>query len=87
MDWDDVSFVLGSKTRKAVLAKLHVEKTPTMLAQELHTSTPNISRALRELESKGLIELITPNSRVGKIFRATERGREVMARVREMDSP
>lgn len=84
MSWEDVSFVIGSKTRRAVLTSLEKEKTPTILARELHTSLPNVSRALRELRNKGLIESLTPSSRVGKIFVASDKGRKVLARVREM---
>jgi len=75
---------MGGKTRRAVLTALEKEKTPTILARELHTSLPNISRALRELRSKGLVDSLTPSSRVGKIFVASERGRRTLERVREM---
>jgi len=85
MSWENVSFVIGSKTRKAVLLKLDTAKTPTILARELHTSIPNISRALRELQSKGLIECVTPKARVGKIFTITEEGKAVAARIKEME--
>lgn len=84
MSWTEVSYILGSKTRKAVLGGLETPKTPTLLAQELHTSIPNISRALRELQSKGLVECLTPEARVGKIFVATKKGRTVLSRVKRM---
>ena len=84
MSWEEVSYVIGSKTRKAVLTQLEKEKTPTILAKDLHTSLPNISRALRELQAKGLIESLTPGSRVGKIFVTTEKGKIVLKRVRVM---
>lgn len=85
MDWGDVSFVISSKARKAVLTALQTEKTPTLLARELHTSLPNISRALRELRAKGLIELVTPGTRTGKIYRATPGGKEVLRSISEME--
>ena len=85
MSWDDVSYVIRSKTRSAVLLKLATVKTPTILARELHTSMPNISRALRELESRGLIELVTPEVRLGKIFVASERGKDVASKLKSME--
>ena len=84
MSWENVSFVVRSKTRKAVLMKLDTAKTPTILARELHTSIPNISRALRELQSKMLIECVTPKARVGKISIVTQEGEAVLIRVKQM---
>ena len=84
MSWENVSFVVSSKTRKTVLMKLETAKTPTILARELNTSIPNISRALRELQSKGLIECVTPKARVGKIFMVTQEGKTVLMIVRQM---
>jgi predicted transcriptional regulator len=84
MSWDDVSYVLRSKTRKAILTKLDTPKTPTLLAQELHTSTPNISRALRELLGRKLIESLTPKERSGKLFVASKHGRLVSSKVKEI---
>ena len=85
MSWENVSYVVGSKTRKAVLIKLDTAKTPTILATELHTSITNISRALRELQSKGLVECVTPKARVGKIFKVTQEGKNALAKVKEME--
>ncbi len=84
MSWEDVSYVLRSKTRKAVLTRLDTPKTPTLLAKELGTSIPNISRALRELLSKNLIESLTPRERSGKLFVASKHGRLVSSKVKEI---
>lgn len=86
MSWDAVSYVVRSRTRKAVLMGLESEKTPTILAKELRTSLPNISRALRELQSKGLVECVTPNARVGKIFIITKKGRDVLEKAKRLES-
>ena len=84
MSWEDVSYVLRSKTRKAVLTRLETPKTPTLLAQELHTSIPNISRALHELLAKKLIESLTPKERSGKLFVVSKHGRIVSSKVTEI---
>jgi predicted transcriptional regulator len=85
MYWDDVSFVIRSKTRTLVLSQLESEKTPTILSQRLHMSLPNISRALGDLTEKGLVENMTPKARVGKIFVASKRGRLVLEKIRKMN--
>jgi predicted transcriptional regulator len=84
MSWEDVSYVLRSKTRKAVLAKLDAPSTPTLLATDLHTSIPNISRALRELLARKLVESLTPKQRSGKLFVASKQGRLVSSKVKEI---
>jgi len=84
MSWDEASFVVRGKIRKAVLAKLRNPMTPTLLSKELHTSVPNISRTLRELQAADLIESLTPKARAGKIFRATAKGQLVLKRLEEM---
>lgn len=86
MSWDEVSYVIRSKTRKLVLTRLESEKTPTILSHELHTSLPNVSRALSELQQRGLVECVTPKTRVGKIFVASDKGRAVLKKVRQMTS-
>lgn len=86
MDWDDVSYVLRSKTRRAVLASLANPKTPTSIARELGISTPNISRALRELRARKLIVSLTPAARSGKLFQATQQGRVISAQLKLLTS-
>ncbi len=78
--------MLRSKTRRAVLTKLEKAKTPSVLAGELHLSLANISRALRELRSRGLIELLTPDARAGRIFLVTDKGRAILSKVRQIES-
>ena len=68
----------------AVLKALEAPKTPTLIASELHTSIANVSRAIRELRTGGFVELVTPKERMGKIYRATPRGRAVAQKVAEM---
>jgi len=86
MDWDDVSYVLRSKTRKAVLASLEHPKTPTLIARELGISASNVSRALRELQSRRLIVSLTPNARSGKLLQATPLGRMVVSKLTEIST-
>ena len=57
-----VSYIPESKTTKAVFNELESPKTPSIVARNLRTSVPNISRALGELQSGGLTECLTPGS-------------------------
>lgn len=84
MSWEIVSFVLRSRSRRVVLASLATPKTPSILASELHTSIPNISRTLRELRTRHLIESLTPDAHAGKLYIATDQGKAVSLKVREI---
>lgn len=48
------------------------------IAHETSRSTQNISRALKELEDKGLIEYLTPEKATWKKYVLTDRGKEVL---------
>jgi len=84
MSWKDISYIIRSKIRKAVLLELKTPKTPTMLAKALKTSLPNISRALTQLESKGFVACLTPEEKVGKIYSLTDKGKEALKKIAEM---
>ena len=74
MSWNEVSFIVASKTRKAILLRLDSPTTPTTLAKEMGLNLSNISRALTELEGKRMVECLTPKQRVGKIYSLTKKG-------------
>lgn len=84
MLWEDVSYIVRSKTRKAVLLELKTPKTPTMLARTLKTSMPTISRTLRQLQNKGFVTCLTPQERVGKIYSLTDKGKEALKKIAKM---
>ena len=78
MDWKKYSFVIRAKNRKRILLALLKPKTPSQLAEELGLSLPHVSRALKELEAEGLVECLTPEEKVGRIYRRTQAGEEVV---------
>ena len=78
MDWSKYSFVIRAKNRKAVLLCLSKPKTPTQLAEELKLSLPHVSRALKELEKEGLVECLTPSEKVGRVYKRTKIGEEIV---------
>ena len=65
--WKDVSFIISSEYRKKVLEKLETPKTPSNLSKEININISHVSRALSELESKKMIECLTPESNKGKL--------------------
>lgn len=86
MSWNDVSYVIGSKTRKAVMMKLETPRTPTFLATDLSVNLANISRALAELEGKDIVVCLTPKQKVGKIYSLTKKGKDLLVKIQKMES-
>ena len=84
MSWDDVSYIVSSKTRQAIVLKLETPKTPTILANNLKINLPNISRALAELRNRKIVVCLTPAQRVGKIYGLTKKGRGAVSSIKAM---
>lgn len=85
MSWDEVSYVIASKTRKSILARLDTPRTPTFLARDLNINLANVSRALSELENKKIIVCLTPEQKVGKIYSLTKKGKDVLDKMTKME--
>ena len=85
MSWDDVSYVIASKTRKSVISRLETPRTPTLLAKDLDLNLANISRAITELEDKGIVVCLTPKHKVGKIYSLTKKGKDIAVKVKKME--
>jgi len=82
--WDLVSFVLASSYRKNVLSALTTPKTPSSISKEININKTHVSRALAELEDKGLIKCLTPEAKKGKIYTIQELGKETLAEVNKL---
>jgi predicted transcriptional regulator len=77
LNWDKVSFVLRGKYRGKVLLNLTNPKTPTQLGKDLEVHRAHISRALLQLVDKGIVECLTPNERMGRLYKRTKEGDEI----------
>lgn len=76
-DWDDVSYVISSQYRRTVLGQLAAgPATPSQLAADTDHAIANVSRALRQLRDRGLVELlVSEERRKGRVYGVTETGR------------
>ncbi len=76
-------FVLAAPNRGKILKALGKTNnaTPTQLSRKTHLLTTNVSRTLKQLESKNLIKCTTHGLRKGKLFTLTEQGRVILQRM------
>lgn len=82
MSWEDVGFVKASKIRLQILETLGKPMTPTELSRtpELQTyKLPAISRALRELEERKMVECLNPRQKKGRLYQRSIHGRSVLS--------
>lgn len=82
--WELVSFVNRSQQRKKILSALEKPITPSQLSKATGLYLTHVSRALKELTEKGLVECLTPKERVEKYYRITALGRNVLNKIKEM---
>jgi len=76
--WEDIGFIASSEYRKKVLKVLENHKMPSSLSRELNINKTHISRTLKELSNRKMIECKTPNIRKGKIYVITDYGKNVL---------
>lgn len=79
--WSDFSFVASSGYReKAISALASSPKLPRQIARETNLRTTHVSRALREMAKRGLVECLTPSAKShGRLYGLTETGSRLVA--------
>ena len=84
MSWNDVGFVLASRYRRDVLNALKKgPRTPSIISREMSLHIEHVSRALGELVTRNLVEILTPERRRGKLYCLTSKGKEVIEKISE----
>ncbi len=81
--WEKYGFVIGSKNRLLILKKLDAPKIPLQLANETDLGMNMTSRALRELEKKGIIGCKNPNAKVGRVYDLTVIGKKILKQIKD----
>ena len=76
--YDEMSFILRGKIRKKILFELTKPTTPSTLAEKLETHRSSISRALISMQEKGLVDCLTPNEKLGRLYCLSDLGKKVL---------
>ena len=83
-DIRDAAYVLSGKVRLGILRELGRPMTPTALADRLGTHRSTVSRALSALEGKGLVRCVTPERKLVRFYRITQKGQIALDRARDL---
>lgn len=86
--WDDVGYVIASKYRQGVVETLaDGSAMPSEIVDATGHGATHVSRALKRLRDRGVIELHVPEDTTrGRIHGLTTTGHEVVERLQERDS-
>lgn len=76
-DWDDISFIVRNKNRKAVFEELDAPKTPTDLSKKLNLNIGFVSNILIELQERKLVECLSPNEKRNRFYKITDKGKKI----------
>ena len=82
--YDLISFIKRGRIRLEILKILDKPKTPTMLAKELCTHQSTVSRALIALEHKKLVECLTPNEKLFRMYKISIKGRKILNEINKI---
>lgn len=88
---DFISFVKRGKNRKKVFLALDRPMMPSELVIKIYGKSSNtyfnlVSRALSELKSKRLVDVVNPKERTGRLYKKTEKGLKVLKELQEIES-
>ncbi|MBE6509424.1 MAG: Rrf2 family transcriptional regulator [Methanobrevibacter sp.] len=79
MDEEIIEFVKRSQYRQRVLISLDGNVLmPKEIAKRSDIKTNHVSKVLLELKNKGLVELINPEARKGRLYRLTDHGKDIV---------
>ena len=84
--WDLVAFAQGDLRKKTMKALCLGPRTPMSIANDYNVHLSNVSRSLRELSEKGLVECLSPEAKKNRIYGLTELGKEVLKEMWGMES-
>ena len=81
---DSAGFILRSKYRTQVFSKISKKLImPSQIEKEVDLRFTHVTRELKHLKDKELVECINPKERTGRLYRLTNKGmklKEAMAR-------
>lgn len=82
-EWDEIGFVISSDYRVMSLQRLaEGPATPSQIATDADIGIAHVSRALKGLRERGLVELLVPEDRKkGRVYGVTSEGKEVWQQI------
>ncbi len=85
-----ISYLKRGKNRKKVFEALDKPMMPSELVLKIYKKNSNtyfniVSRALAELKSKKLVEILNPRDKTGRIYQKTKLGNDVTKKMKTLE--
>ncbi len=81
--WEKYGHVIASSYRiKAMKSLAHEMKMPSQIAKDTNINPNHISKTLKELKSLELVECVNPKVRIGKLYKLTDKGEEIVKNIK-----
>jgi len=81
--WNSIGFIERSQYRKNVFLSLKQPIRPSEIAKKLNLRLTHVTRALRELKSKGFVKCLNPKERIGRFYALTKKGKEILKKIKK----
>jgi len=89
MDWQKYGWVKRGKRRQQALEVFNKSPNPLTI-NDIHDKTrialSQASAIVAELEHEGVIECLTPQDKIGKLYRITKEGKEIITTLNNKQS-
>jgi len=82
-DWEAISFIKRSTQRKKVLNALDNPSMPKEISEATDIRQSHVSRALKQLKGKSLVEILNPEAKRGRLYQLTEKGEEILEEIND----
>jgi len=86
IDWNLAGWVIRSKNRPQILSLLTIPQTPAQISKKLKISLTHASKTIRELDSKKLIICLNNKSKLGRIYKITQQGEEILEHIKKVEN-
>ena len=79
---DDLSWVVRGKQRREIIIHINGPETPTEIARKSGYSLNHTSRVLNEFRKKGLVALLNPRQKTGRLYQLKQKGKIIKDRIK-----
>jgi len=80
--WELLSFVLRSKQRVKIIKFLDRPSTPNQISSGTGLAISHVSRSLAEFRERGIVKLMNPKAKMGRIYVLTPKGKNVLKSIK-----
>ena len=76
---DEIAFIKGSKYREIVISEISENfKMPKEISKSKNIHLSEVSRALKGLREKKIVEVINPDAKKSRIYQLTPKGKKIL---------